>query len=170
MVMYMFPLVEEIYRNLSIFDCLLWFPSFSAVFAQDLELVSYFLFDWQVSFGDLPSNHIDPQKRMFFVCYSLFQFELALNLYFWSDERQVLRYQNLWNWINYFWPGFCWASYILHNCFQWLYPLCHCCIHDGAISPRESLRRCQRTSERALREWQPEMHLESSQDFPACLA
>jgi len=130
-VMYMFPLVEEIYRNLSIFDCLLWFPSFSAVFAQDLELVSYFLFDWQVSFGDLPSNHIDPQKRMFFVCYSLFQFELALNLYFWSDERQVLRYQNLWNWINYFWPGFCWASYILHNCFQWLYPLCHCCIHDG---------------------------------------
>lgn len=43
--MYMFPLVEEIYRNLSIFDCLLWFPSFSAVFAQDLELVSYFLFD-----------------------------------------------------------------------------------------------------------------------------
>lgn len=85
---------------------------------------------------------------MFFVCYSLFQFELALYLYFWSDERQILRYKNLWNWINYFWPGSVGLTISYITAFSG-------CIHFVTVvfimvQSWESLRRCQRTSERAL--------------------
>lgn len=73
---------------------------------------------------------------MFFVSLC---FSLNLHLIYISDQMKDKFWGTETYEINYFWPGPCWASYILHNCFQWLCLLCHCCMCDGTINPWKSL-------------------------------